>query len=203
MRWTVVIPMRSLPSAKSRLREATPGPEEHARLVDAIRADTLAAVAGANEVARIVLAVDYPYVSGEVVYETYIQQQPGLNAALTEAQRWAAEQWPEDAIAALVGDLPALRSADLDAALIIATKHDRAFVPDAMLIGTTMLTARPGIELQPIFGPQSGRLHSEIATTIPGAPGLSLDVDTPEDLEIALRLGVGPRTAAVLNRTPR
>jgi 2-phospho-L-lactate guanylyltransferase len=37
---------------------------------------------------------------------------------------------------------------------------------------------------------------------LPGAPGLRLDVDTPEDLAAALLLGLGAATAAVVGRLP-
>ena len=100
MRWTVVVAMRSLPSAKSRLADASPDPQAHNRLVEAIRHDTLAAVETARTVTRIVLVVDRPIKSG---YDTHVQRRPGLNAALTEAQHWAIRRWPADAVAALVG----------------------------------------------------------------------------------------------------
>jgi 2-phospho-L-lactate guanylyltransferase len=202
--------MRALPSAKSRLVAATSGPAAHGRLVDAIRNDTLAAVADAGAVARIVLTVDRPWAASVVAHETYIQRGRGLNAALSEAQVWAQVRWPEDGVVALVGDLPALKAPDLDAALLAAEKHERAYVADAWAIGTTTLTARPGVELRPAFGPQSARHHFEIAASLAAAPSLQLDVDTPEDLEIGIRLGLGPRTTAFLagepaspNATPR
>jgi 2-phospho-L-lactate/phosphoenolpyruvate guanylyltransferase len=195
--------MRALPSAKSRLREATNSRDDHARLVDAIRNDTLTAVAGARNVARIVIAVDQPWTATDVTHETYVQRAPGLNSALAEAHQWARARWPADGVAALVGDLPALRSAELDAALDEARGHNRVYVPDAALIGTTMLTALPGIELTPAFGPQSARKHDEIAASVLGAAGLRLDVDTPEELATAVRLGVGPRTTEVLARSLR
>lgn len=202
MRWTVIIPMRALPSAKSRLRAATSGPAAHARLVDAIRNDTLAAVAAAERVARIVLAVDRPWVAATTEHHTFIQQGRGLNAAVAQAQVWTQAQWPDDGVAALVGDLPALRSADLDAALEAAAEHDRCFTSDMWGLGTTMLTARPGVELQPAFGPQSGHRHYEIAVSLNPAPSLQCDVDTVEDLEIAVRLGVGPLTSQFLAAEP-
>jgi 2-phospho-L-lactate guanylyltransferase len=74
-------------------------------------------------------------------------------------------------------------------------------VPDAQGTGTTLLTAVDA-ELQPRFGPGSAEAHlAGGAVALTGRwPGLIRDVDTEADLRVALRLGTGPRTAAVLRR---
>ncbi len=204
MQWTVVVAMRALPSAKSRLRDVTDSDAAHARLVDAIRHDTLRAVAGTPAVARIVLAVDEPWTATDVEHEVFVQTSGGLNEALSQAQAWAMTRWPQEGIAALVGDLPALRPSELDLALAQAAGHERAYVADAARFGTTTLTARPGIELRPAFGDGSAARHDVIASAITAAgPGLRLDVDTPEDLAAALRLGVGTRTTEVAQHLVR
>jgi 2-phospho-L-lactate guanylyltransferase len=79
----------------------------------------------------------------------------------------------------------------------------RAFVADATGTGTTLLAAAPGVELAPAYGPRSRQSHlASGAAELPGAPGLRLDVDTPEDLQAAVRLGLGAATAAVVRRLP-
>src|SRR5437867_1364153 len=88
VRWTVVIPVKALPAAKSRLLPASADAAAHQRLVEAIRADTLAAAGAAGGVARVLLAADRPGVPGALV-----QTRPGLNAALTEAAEHAAGSW--------------------------------------------------------------------------------------------------------------
>ena len=191
--------MKSLPAAKGRLADASPDAAAHARLVAAIRADTLAAVGGAAAVARVVLVTDRP-TDGELVF---VQRVPGLNPALTEAAADAAARWPGDAVAALVGDLPALRGADLDAALRAAAAHPRAFVPDAAGTGTTMLTALPGVTLRPAFGAGSAARHRTDAAELAAAAELRCDVDTAADLDAALALGVGTHTAALFEKAPR
>ena len=135
----MLVPLRALPSAKSRLAESVP-PELHADLVEAIRADTLEAVHAATAVARVVIIGDAP---GSGV--TLVQTSAGLNGALRDGARFAAEQWPDDGIAALVGDLPALRADELDAALAAAGGHRSAFVADAAGTGTTLLAVTPGV----------------------------------------------------------
>lgn len=197
MRWTVVIPAKALPQAKSRLLPATADQAGHRRLVEAIRADTVAAARGASAVARVLVVADRPGPDG-FGGPVLVQSRPGLNAAVTEAADHAARSWPEDGVAALVGDLPALTAADLDAALSRAAAHPRSFVPDAAGTGTTLLAALPGRPLRPRFGPGSAARHRLDAVELPAADGLRHDVDTAEDLSAAASVGAGPATSAVL-----
>jgi 2-phospho-L-lactate guanylyltransferase len=194
VRWTVLIPAKSLPGAKSRLVAATADPARHRELVEAIRADTVAAAHAAAPVARVVLVLDRPGPSAGL---TFVQTAPGLNAALAEAAADAAARWPADGIAALVGDLPAVRPDELAAALDAAAAHERAFVRDADGTGTTLLTAAPQVSLSPAFGAGSAARHERVAAELAAGPGLRHDVDTPDDLAAAAGLGLGPATAAL------
>jgi 2-phospho-L-lactate guanylyltransferase len=103
--------------------------------------------------------------------------------------------------AALLGDIPALRPEDLDAALIGAGRVERAVVPDAEGSGTTLVTAGSGIPLLTSFGGQSYARHVELGCVpleIADTSSLRHDVDTAAQLEVAAELGLGPRTAALL-----
>ncbi len=195
MRWTVLIPIKSLPHAKSRLAPASADAESHARLVEAIRADTVAAAEAAAGVARVVLVTDTePAAAGRVV-----QSGTGLNDAVRSGAAHAVRFWPGDGVAALVGDLPALRAAELDAALTAAADLATGFVVDASGRGTTLLTATPGHAARPEFGPGSAARHAAHAGPLPAGPGLRLDVDTTADLQSAAdALGLGPATTSVL-----
>lgn len=197
MQWTVLLPAKALPAAKSRLAGASGGPDEHARLVRAIRQDTLAAAVTAPGVARVVVVVDRP---GEPYpgVEVFVQTRPGLNAALREAAAWALSTWPEAGVAALVGDLPALRTEEMADALAAAAAHPRAFVADAEGTGTTLLAAAPGTDLDPAFGAGSAARHAAGAVAITAGPGLRHDVDTDDDLRVAAGYGLGPATRAAL-----
>jgi 2-phospho-L-lactate guanylyltransferase len=194
VRWTVLIPAKALPAAKSRLRAASASGTAHDALVRAIRADTYAAAAAAGSVARAVLVLDHDddEDSARIVFT---QSRPGLNAGLAEAADYAARRWPTDAIAALVADLPALRAEELDAALAAAVAHPRSYVPDRQGTGTTLLTAVPGQPLRPAFGPGSAARHRAGAVRLDAGPGLRCDVDSPADLRAALSLGVGTATS--------
>jgi 2-phospho-L-lactate/phosphoenolpyruvate guanylyltransferase len=193
VQWTVLVPVKALPAAKSRLAGFSADADAHARLVYAIRDDTLRAVRTAPGVARVVRISDTADVDHEL-----LQRHPGLNAALAEGARYARHRWPSNGVAALVGDLPALTSAELGRTLAAAAEHETAFVADTAGTGTTLLTALPSARLDPRFGPGSAARHRTQATALPAGPGLRQDVDTADDLRAALLLGVGPRTLAAL-----
>lgn len=192
MRWTVLVAMRALPAAKSRLAATLP-PDLHGDMVTAIRADTLAAVHRAAPVAHVVVIGDAP---GEGV--TLVQTSAGLNGALRDGAAYAQARWPEDGVVALVGDLPALRADELGAALDAAAAHPAAFVRDASGAGTTLLAAAAGTALDPRFGPGSAARHGEIAVALDAGAGLRHDVDTTDDLVAAAQIGLGAHTAALL-----
>jgi 2-phospho-L-lactate guanylyltransferase len=196
VRWTVLIPAKSLPEAKSRLLGASADPESHARLVLAIRADTITAARAAAGVARVLVVSDRPVAPDRD--QVIVQAEPGLNAALREGAAHAATRWPGDGVAALVGDLPALRSEELAAVLALAAEHPRAFVSDAEGTGTTLLTAVSGQALLPAFGAGSAARHATSAAELAAGTGLRSDVDTAADLAAVLATGVGAATRAAL-----
>jgi 2-phospho-L-lactate/phosphoenolpyruvate guanylyltransferase len=201
--WSVVVPAKRLDAAKTRLIPLTAGlaPAGHPELVLALLADTVAAALACPAVARVLVVTDDPRAAAVVsaLGARTVGDEPdsGLNAALAHGA--AAVPGP---VAALSSDLPALRPAELTAALQAAAGVPRAFVPDAPGSGTTLLAVRAGA-LEPRFGPGSGAAHSAGgAVPLDGDwPGLRQDVDTPDDLRAACRLGVGRRTAGFLSAT--
>lgn len=200
MQWTVVVPAKSLPAAKSRLSAATSGPKAHRALVEAIRRDTFEAVAAADAVGRVVVVTDArPHEDDAFAAFEHllIQHSAGLNGAVRDGVDHARSQWRHDGVAALVGDLPALRAADLARALDAARQAPAGFVPDAAGTGTTLLTALPGQPLTPRFGPESAQRHAEQAVRLTAADSLRCDVDTLADLAAAAILGLGPHTARI------
>jgi 2-phospho-L-lactate guanylyltransferase len=199
-RWAVVIPVKALARAKSRLRGA-PVPVPHDRLVLAMALDTLAAVLESPAAAEALVVTDDPVAGAAVVAlgARVVPDEPdaGLNAALGHGAALAAR--PGRWVAALAADLPALRPHELTAALRAAREvPGRGFVPDATGTGTTMLTAPPGVALGPRFGPGSAAAHAASgALRLAGAwPSLARDVDTFADLRAAARLGLGRHTSA-------
>jgi 2-phospho-L-lactate/phosphoenolpyruvate guanylyltransferase len=124
----------------------------------------------------------------------------GLNPALVFGAGYSAARWPGRGVAAMAGDLPALRPAEL-ALVLEQAAAGAAFVPDAAGTGTTLYAAAPGVAFTPAFGPGSRDRHRAAGAKeldLAGLRGLRQDVDTPADLELAAAIGVGPRTAAAL-----
>lgn len=120
-----------------------------------------------------------------------------LNNAIAAAERAVADSFPN--VVVLQGDLPALQTQELAEAIAAARHHRRSFVADRLATGTAALFAF-GAPLDPQFGSDSSARHRRSgAIELTGAwPGLRCDVDTPEDLATARRLGVGAATARAL-----
>lgn len=120
-----------------------------------------------------------------------------LNNAITAAEAHLRAGTPN--IVVLQGDLPALQSRELAEALAAARSYPRSFVGDRHGTGTSALFAF-GAPLEPRFGTDSATHHRHSgAIELTGAwPGLRCDIDTPDDLQIARRLGVGPATAQAI-----
>lgn len=205
-RWSLVVPVKPVRLAKSRLREL-PG-QVREELVVAMAADTVAAALGCPLVASAHVVTDDPRVARAVraCGATVIADRPdaGLNPALRHGAAVAARARPDCGVVALAADLPALSPAELEAALTAAAAHARALVTDSEGTGTTMLTAAAGVALDPSYGVDSRQRHvaSGAVELAPGDwPGLRRDVDTMDDLAAAERLGVGRRTRGCLVRS--
>jgi 2-phospho-L-lactate/phosphoenolpyruvate guanylyltransferase len=205
--WSVVIPVKVLAVAKSRLAALTG--TYRAQLALAMAADTVAAALAAGPVAGVIAVTDDAVVGAALAAlgAVVIADEPaaGLNAALAYGAGYSAARWPERGRAAMAGDLPALRPAELALALNEAAGAGEAFVPDAAGTGTTLYAAGPGTAFAPAFGPGSRDRHRAAGAKeleLPELRGLRQDVDTPADLRLAAALGVGPRTAAALAAGP-
>lgn len=120
-----------------------------------------------------------------------------LNNAIAAAERAVAESVVN--LVVLQGDLPALQPEELDGAIAAARNHQRSFVADRLGTGTAALCAF-GVALDPRFGPDSASRHrGSGGVELTGAwPGLRCDIDTPDDLAVARRLGVGAATTRIL-----
>ena len=202
--WTVVVPVKSAPAAKSRLAPAVPD-DARAVLARAFALDTIAAALGAASVSRVIVVGDDPTLAGgaEFVHESTGEgAQRGLSAAIRLGVAHARAD-AAVAVAVLLGDLPALRSEELDGALAAAARHPLAFVRDADGTGSTLATADVDVEFEPRFGPDSAARHAaagfvELAAS--ALPGLTRDVDTVDGLETVLHHGVGDHTAEAVAR---
>ncbi|GAA3114551.1 2-phospho-L-lactate guanylyltransferase [Streptosporangium carneum] len=205
--WTLVVPVKTLVAAKTRLSRAA-GPHR-AALAVAIACDTVEAALRCAAVARVVVVTGDPVAAGALAsVGAHVVDDPeaGLNAALRHGALEALRLTPSGAVGALQADLPALRPAELAVVLAAASEFDQAFLPDAAEIGTTFYGVRPGVPFTPGFGGESRERHlrrgaKELCPD--GVDSIRRDVDTPDDLRAALALGVGPRTLATVEQIGR
>ncbi|MER7151818.1 2-phospho-L-lactate guanylyltransferase [Streptomyces lydicus] len=206
--WSLVVPLKPLVRAKSRLSRAA-GEEFRPRLALAFALDTVAAALACANVRDVAVVTDDQLATERLVAlgASVVPDTPGagLNAALAHGADVIRSRRPGAPVAALNADLPALRPAELELVLHSASLFPRAFLADAADIGTTLLTATSGVELEPAFGGASRARHlASGAREIVAAdvPSVRRDVDTGEDLRAALALGVGPHTALQAPRLP-
>ncbi|WP_122817061.1 2-phospho-L-lactate guanylyltransferase [Nocardioides pantholopis] len=202
--YAVVVPVKPPARGKSRLLGLTD--DQRRALAEAFALDTLAACRAASRVAAVLVATDDAGLAAALAALDVPAVPDGasgdLNASLQQAAAEAGRRWPDLQPVALCADLPALRPADLDAALAtVSARGDQpAYVADAAGSGTTLYTA-PLAQFAPRFGPESAALHDEVALAVRGElASLRHDVDDLADLRTALTLGVGPRTAALAAR---
>jgi len=159
--WSLVIPVKVLARAKSRLTGLTA--TVRSGLALAMAADTIAAATAATAVGRVLVVTDDPAVAeiaaglGALVLADV--PAAGLNEALEYGAAHAEARWPERGRAGLAGDLPAARPDELTAALTAAARLGAAFVPDADGTGTVLYAAAPGMAFRPQFGPGSRARH--------------------------------------------
>lgn len=205
LRWALVVPVKRLTVAKTRL--ATLAGAARGELALAFAADTVQAALNCPLVAGVVVVTDEPPAAerlgalGAVVVAD--EPRAGLNPALQHGARHAARVFAPACVGALSADLPALRPGELTAALTAGAAWASSFVADADGSGTTLLLARAGGTLKPAFGNDSRAAHLRIGARellLDGLASLRRDVDTPADLAEAVQLGVGPHTVLMLSR---
>ena len=201
--WSLVIPVKVLAQAKSRLTGLAD--RRRSELALAMAADTIAAAVQAQTVGAVVVVTDDPVVGdiaaalGAIVLPD--TPQAGLNDALAHGAAYSEHRWPDRGRAGLAGDLPGLKPGELTAALGAAARVGAAFVPDAEGTGTTLYAAAPGTRFCPQFGPASRDKHlaaGAMELIARELVGLRQDVDTIEDLRAATKIGLGPRTLALV-----
>ncbi len=207
LRWVVVLAVKRLTLAKSRLERP-----DRSALALAMAADTTAAAAAAGVVQAVIVVTDDAEARTLLSpLAAIVPDSPaaGLNPALEYGAAEARRRWPHAGVAALAADLPALVPEVLARALVLAGEQARSVVADTPGTGTVLLAARPGAVLGPLFGPDSYARHvaSGAHDLTPALDsqrrtrGLRRDVDTAADLAQAVEIGAGPQTTRVLRVT--
>jgi 2-phospho-L-lactate guanylyltransferase len=202
----LVIAVKHLGIAKTRLAPVFSA-ETRERVVLAMLVDTIAAAAAVSTVRSITVvtpdeaaAAAAIELGAEVLPDPTPDGHPNpLNNALRAAEVAARASAPN--IVVLQGDLPALQTQELTEAISAARAYPRSFVSDRHGTGTSALFAFV-TALDPQFGTGSAARHSLSGAheLIGDWPGLRSDIDTPDDLLVARRLGVGQATRQATDR---
>jgi 2-phospho-L-lactate/phosphoenolpyruvate guanylyltransferase len=202
----LVIAVKRLTAAKTRLAPVFSAATRE-RVVLAMMVDTVRAALAVPALQTVTVVTPDDVAAGAALdLGAQVLSDPtpdGHPDPLNNALRSAAEVISGSVanIVALQGDLPALQPQELAEAIAAARGYPRSFVGDRHGTGTSALFAF-GVALEPAFGPDSARRHRHSgAIELTGAwPGLRCDIDTPDDLLVARRLGVGTATAQAVGR---
>jgi 2-phospho-L-lactate guanylyltransferase len=205
--WTVIIPVKDLSRAKSRMADGRPAPSDLAR---AFLADVLDAVHPCPLVDRIIVATSDPEAMAIATAHGALSVDdtghPGINAGATWAARSATAG---TGVAVMVSDLPRLTTAAVSRVLELASAHPVSFVADLQGTGTTMWLALSPTLMPPHFGAESRQAHLatgavDLVERYPDQVLLPAraDADTPEHLEGAGAGRLGPHTRQALDGNP-
>ncbi|MFI2611973.1 2-phospho-L-lactate guanylyltransferase [Kitasatospora sp. NPDC018619] len=203
--WSLVLPLKPLALAKSRLAPYA-GPHR-ADLALSFALDTVAAALSTPGVGRVLVVTPDAAAGARLAAlgALVVADEPGggLNGALAHGAAAALTLAPRAPLAALSADLPALRPAELARVLGAVPPDGRAFLPDSPGLGTTLLACSPGHPLAPAFGESSRARHAAggaLELRLADVESVRRDVDTGTDLGEAAALGLGPHTSALFAR---
>jgi 2-phospho-L-lactate guanylyltransferase len=179
-----IVPLKALAEAKGRLAPEV-GPLQRRLLAIAMFEDVIAALQAVPALAApVVVSPDREvWRRADAMGCRVVEEPPGagdLNAALASA----AEAAGNGSLLVVAADLPLASAAGLERVLA-AAGAPVVVVPSADGGGTNVLAWRDPASFAPSFGPDSAARH----LAVPGAvrvddPGLSLDVDTVDDLRV-------------------
>ena len=195
MRGILLIPVKSLTTAKQRLAAAL-DQERRSQLAEAMLRDVMTAAAGA--LGRI----DVALVTGDARARALAAEFGFLaiadprneseTAAIEGATAWC-EQRGYDTTIVVPGDIPLITSDELRRVLDAAPAEGAVFVPAYDRRGSNCILRRPAAIIPLRFGNDSFLPHCEAMRktgrelVILEMPGIGLDIDNPHELELLLQ----------------
>ncbi len=205
--FVALVPVKPPAVGKSRMRGVTD--DERSRLATGFALDVVSACLATPSVAQVLAVTDDAGFAAVLERAGCAVVPDGVTGDLNESLRLAAleagRRWPDLVPVAVCADLPALVPGDLADALAAwpGPEGPAGFVADADGVGTTLYVAGTA-GFTPGFGPGSRRAHLAAgARELRGALAtLRRDVDDLASLQAARRLGLGPRTAAIVTTVP-
>lgn len=200
--WSVLVPFKGAPGAKSRLAQDGLDDASRAALAEAFLSDVVAALLETALVSSVTIVSPRDSVLPHVGDRVTLLTEPAEVAELNGAIAWGLDQLEGQAesCAVVTGDLPFLTSAELGQVLEQARTHPWSMVPDAEGTGTAMLLLRDPRDFTPAFGEGSRFAHEALGFTalhVPATSGCRRDVDTLEQL-LGANATLGRATGAVM-----
>ncbi len=195
MRAILLIPFKSLATAKQRLSEALDA-GQRSQLAEAMLRDVMAAAAGVRE------RMDVAIVTGDLRAQEIAAEHGFLviedtrneseTAAIEMATQWA-EQRGYDATMVVPADIPLIAADEMHRVLDSAPAEGAVFVPAYDRRGSNCILRRPASIIPLRFGNDSFRPHCEAMKNtgkeliILEMTGIGLDIDNPHELEMLVR----------------
>ena len=200
-----VVPVKTLPSSKSRLRPWLDGPSVE-RLSIAMLSDILETLQRVRAIDRIAVATPDPRiaeVAHQIGAEVLSTSVVGLNPSIEAACEVLAPT-ADDSVLVVLGDVAGAQAADIEALLDAGARRGVALAPSNDG-GTSALLRTPRDTIPAAFGPNSARAHRELAASAEvsfeelALPSLAIDIDERADLEkFASSAFAGTQTRALL-----
>jgi 2-phospho-L-lactate guanylyltransferase len=198
MRIWAIIPVKPFVRAKSRLADVLPA-EQREALAEMMFRRGVEVLKQTRQIAGVlVISRDTKVLAVARDYGVNTVQESGapeLNAALLRASDFVRIRGA-DGVLVVPSDLPLYTSADIEQIVHLGRYHMTVVVtPDRNDDGTNALMVNPPGLIPFSFGPGSFRRHIELAekagatVKVHRSENLSLDLDTPADLELYYRLG--------------
>jgi 2-phospho-L-lactate guanylyltransferase len=204
--WAVVVPVKRLELAKTRLSVQ---PNLRRELALAMATDTVLACLHTAGVVDVVVVTDDELAGPAMraLGANVVPDEPdaGLNPALIHGIGVARTRHSTASVVVLSSDLPSLTPEALRPLLDRAASLQAACVADAAGTGTTVLALGTASSSSPSFGAGSWQRHVDagaVDLTAYADPRLRRDVDTTADLADAMRLGCGAATVTVVSAHP-
>ena len=195
MRGILLIPVKSLSTAKQRLADAL-SQSQRSQLAEAMLRDVMAAAApvlGRIDVALVTGDARAQHLAREfgfgVIEDTRNESE---TAAIEMATAWC-EQHGYFATVVVPGDIPLITSDELHRVLDAAPAEGAVFVPSYDRRGSNCILRRPASIIPLRFGNDSFLPHCEAMRktgrelVILEVPGIGLDIDNPHELDLLLQ----------------
>ena len=198
MQVQALLPLKDLVEAKSRLSGLL-NPAQRRALTQAMVEDVLSVLAGHPDISTVTLVSDDPsanMLAAKYGIRHWLESTldcRGLNRVITRSCELLLRE-SDQPVVVLHGDLPCLDAADITAVLQSLSQCEGLVVAcDRHERGTNLLAFAPQNSIEFAFGSDSCARHCAAAkargipTQLLYRPGIALDIDEPQDLQLLMR----------------